>query len=202
MTAICVIGTELSARLPARADLRRRSLALLAVRASSRSCKVAAGDAPAGAIDPSLSLVQPVRDRRVGALHARRADGRVHLLGLGERGQPQRGERGLRQRARAGRPVLDGHPARHLRRGDGRRGQRSPASTTVAELRGRHRRSSARSPTDVLGTELELARAAGDHHLGPRRRPRRRSCPPRARRSRWRARGRSRRSSDASIRAS
>lgn len=57
MTAICVIGTELSARLQ-RILIFGQVLALL-VFAVVAIVKVAAGDAPSGSIDPSLSWFNP-----------------------------------------------------------------------------------------------------------------------------------------------
>ena len=62
MTAICVIGTELSARLQ-RVLIFGQVVALLLF-AVVAIVKVAAGDAPAGSIDPSLSWFNPFDDRR------------------------------------------------------------------------------------------------------------------------------------------
>ena len=101
MTLICVLGTDLSARL--QNILIGAQVGALLLFAAVALAKVAGGDAPEGSLDPSLSLAQPVRDRLDERAHRGPAHRRVHLLGLGERRQPHRGGRGLRRPRRAAR---------------------------------------------------------------------------------------------------
>ena len=112
MTAIVVIGIELSART--QIGLLAAEIITLALFAVVALIKVYAGAAPAGSIDPSLSWLnpfspQPQRDLR------RDAAGGVHLLGLGHDGDGQRGDRGPHRGARQGDGDQHPDPARHLR---------------------------------------------------------------------------------------
>ena len=102
MTVICVLGTELSAHFQ-RFMIGAQVLAML-IFAAVAIIKVAAGDA-AGRLGRSRAvLVLAVRGRQRQRPGARPPDRRVHLLGLGVGGQPQRGDRGLRPARRASRP--------------------------------------------------------------------------------------------------
>ena len=100
MTAICVIGIELSART--QVFLLGAELITLALFAIVALIKVAAGDAGPNAVDPSLSMVQPVRHRQLRRVGRRHPDRGLHLLGLGLDGHGQRGERGLQRDAGQG----------------------------------------------------------------------------------------------------
>ena len=118
MTAICVIGIELSART--QVGLLGAEIITLALFAIVALYKVYSGDALDGP-PARAQLVLPVRDqlhRRVGGRPAR---GGVHLLGLGQHGLRQRGDDRLRVDARQGGDRQHGDPRRHLRaRGHGR----------------------------------------------------------------------------------
>ena len=109
MTAICVIGIELSART--QVGLLGAELVTLVLFSVVALVKVAAGTPGPHAVDPSLSWINPLADRLVRRDDQRRADRGVHLLGLGQHGHGQRGEprraRGPRQGGAAG----DGDPA-------------------------------------------------------------------------------------------
>ena len=118
VTAICVIGTELSART-SRIMIGAQVGALLLF-AVVALVKVFGGDGADGLDRPVAVLAVAVGGQHLRRAGARPAHGRVHLLGLGERGQPQRGDRGLRQRAGPGgagehRAPAAHLPARHLR---------------------------------------------------------------------------------------
>ncbi len=102
-------------------------------------------------LDRSLVVVaQPLRDRQPGDARLGAPDRRLHLLGLGVGGEPDRRDRGLTLGARAGSGAQHGDPARDLRLGRRRRSspspasRRSPSSTTT-------RASSGRSPATCSG---------------------------------------------------
>ena len=115
MTAICIIGTELAAELQdVLIVLQVGALLLFAGVAlvqglrrhgagRARRSRSSTGSSPF-AIDSTSTLVSALLHRR------------LHLLGLGERGQPDRGDARLVPRARPRRRRLDRDPARHLRR--------------------------------------------------------------------------------------
>ena len=114
MTAICVLGTELSARVQ-NVLIVVQVLSLL-VFAAIAIGKVITDDATADALDPVAQLAQPLRGRR-GGPHRRPAARRLRLLGLGVGGQPDRRDDRLGQRARARRDPLHDPPARDVRGG-------------------------------------------------------------------------------------
>ena len=130
LTAICILGTELSARVQNVMIIAQ--VASLLLFAGVALAKVWGGDATAASIDPSWSWFSPFaidsRDALVAVAPARR----LHLLGLGERRQPLRGDH--EQPARAGHLGAREHrrPARHLRLGRGRPSSRSPGSSGSA----------------------------------------------------------------------
>ena len=86
MTAICVIGTELSAQVQRVMIFAQvGALLLFAVVALIKGGALRARSARA-------VVVLAVRVDSPNALVLGRADGGVHLLGLGERREPQRGD--------------------------------------------------------------------------------------------------------------
>ena len=101
MTLICVLGTELSARL--QNVLIFAQVGALLLFAGVALVKVFARRRPGGIAGAVALVAQPVRDRVDERAHRRPAHRRVHLLGLGERGEPDRGGRGLGLGARAAR---------------------------------------------------------------------------------------------------
>ena len=127
MTWICVLGTDVSARL--QNILILVQVVSLLVFAAVAIFRALDGDSPLDEIDPSARLAQPVRRRRRGA-ELRPAARRLRLLGLGVGGQPERGDPGRRQDARPRGAAVDVHPAGDLRvRGDrGRRLRRHPVA--------------------------------------------------------------------------
>ena len=90
MTMICVLGTELSAHF--QRFLIFAQVAALLIFAVVALVKVGAGDAPGGVDRPGAVLVLALRGRRPQRARARAAHRRLHLLGLGERGEPERGD--------------------------------------------------------------------------------------------------------------
>ncbi len=186
VTLICVLGTELSARVQRVMILAQvGALLLFAVVAL---IKVAAGDAPAGSIDVEWSWFSPFAvdsTQRPGGGHAERS---VHLLGLGERRQPERGDRGLDVGSRPGRRRQHGRAARDLCRDD-RRGGRLRRARSRRRVRGRRRSLRGARPPTCSATGWT---GSSCWRSSPRRspRPRPRSCPGRARRCRWPVRGR------------
>ena len=105
MTAICVIGIELSART--QVGLLGAEIITLALFAVVALVKVATGNAGPDAVDPSLVVAEPVRrSTRFERAGQRRADRGVHLLGLGQHGDRQRGDPGLDTRVPARRRSL------------------------------------------------------------------------------------------------
>ena len=101
MTAIVVIGIELSART--QVGLLAAEIFTLALFAVVALVKVYAGSAPAGLDPPEPLLDQPLRAQPQRDL-GRDAAGGLHLLGLGHDRDRQRGDRGPRRGARARRP--------------------------------------------------------------------------------------------------
>ena len=94
MTWICVLGTDVSARLQNLLIIVQVvSLLVFAVVAIVRAAR---GDSPLDEITPSHRLAQPVRCRRRRAELGPAARG-LRLLGLGVGGQPQRGDDRRRQ---------------------------------------------------------------------------------------------------------
>ena len=131
MTYICYRGIEVSARL--QYALLGIEVVVLVVFAVVALVKVYTGNAPAGSLHPSLSLVLPV------GLELRRASstgallGGLHLLGLGHRGRGQRGDRRTRRKT-PGRAavIVDAPAAGHLRARRPSPPWRSPASAPRA----------------------------------------------------------------------
>ena len=148
MTLICVLGTDLSARL--QNWLIGAQIGALLLFAGVAIWKVVAGDAPDGSLDPQLSWLSPFAIDSTSRARRRPAHRRVHLLGLGERGQPHRGGRGLRHRARQGGGAVDRDPARDVRVGRDRGGRVRRASTASPSSR-TTTRSSPRSPATCSG---------------------------------------------------
>ena len=108
MTTICVIGTELSAHL--QRVLTLGQVAILLLFAGGVFVRLIIGKVPDELDRPRARWLSPF-GVEYSALLTRRAAGRLHLLGLGERGQPLGGDRGLRPGARAGRHREHGDPA-------------------------------------------------------------------------------------------
>ena len=92
MTTICVLGTELSAHI-------QRIMIFAQVGALLLFAVVAL--VKGGALTSLVVMALAVRHRQHERTDPGRAHGGVHLLGLGERGQPERGDRGLELGARA-----------------------------------------------------------------------------------------------------
>ena len=128
MTAICVYGIELSART--QVGLLGAELLTLGIFAVVALVKVAAGTAGPNAVDPSLSWLNPFAVDSFDAFVERGAAVGLHLLGLGQHGHRQRGERELQRDARPRRRRQHLHPAGDVRdrrrRGPGLR--RSPGA--------------------------------------------------------------------------
>ena len=118
MTLICVLGTELSARV--------QRVMILAQVGRTAAVRRRGPDQGGGQRRPRrldrrrVVVVLAVRRGQHQRPRARAVERLVHLLGLGERGQPERGDRGLQHRAGPGRDRQHGHPAGHLRRDGGR----------------------------------------------------------------------------------
>ena len=197
LTWICILGTELSARIQNVMIIAQ--VASLLLFAGVALGKVWSGDAGARRDRSLVVVVLAVRDRRSRRADRRAPDRRLRLLGLGERGQPLRGDVEQPARARPLRADEHGHPARdlRLRRGRGGRVRRARAAGGVRRRRGDPRRARARRARLARGTSSSSSRSS------PRRsrRPRRRSSRPRGRRSRWRGRAPTRRRSRGSTRA-
>ena len=146
---ICYIGIELSARtqqllLPiGDRDARRCSR-------SSRSQGLR--ERARGSVKPSLSWFNPFAISQFQRARRRHPARDLHLLGLGLRGQRQRGDRERRRGLRQGGGRLDVHPARHLRlRRDGGAGVRRARSSLIDN------QSDVFAPLakDVLGSPLD-----------------------------------------------
>ena len=105
LTWICILGTELSARIQNVMIIAQ--VASLLLFAGVALWKVWSGDAGPDAIDPSWSWFSPFADRRSRRVDRRAPDRRLRLLGLGERGEPLRGD--VEQPARAGPLRADEH---------------------------------------------------------------------------------------------
>ena len=99
MTAICVIGTELSARVQRVMVLAQVGALVLLVVVGA--IQLIFGGAPETSIPVSLSWLNPFDAPSYSALLSALLAWCLHLLGVGERGQPHRGDRGR----------LDGRPA-------------------------------------------------------------------------------------------
>ena len=125
MTAICVIGTELSAHFQdvliiaqVLALLAFAGTALYGGLSGTSTASTDLGDFVA--TTPEFSLAQSLRCRRSGPDRGAAAR-RLRLLGLGVRGQPQRGDRGGVLNSGPGSHRLDRRAAGDLRRGGRRR---------------------------------------------------------------------------------
>ena len=100
LTWICVLGTDISARLQ-NVLILGQVFALL-VFAVVAIAKAVGDDSALDAIDPSLELAEPVRGRRSGADVGPPAR-RLRLLGLGVGGEPERGDHRRQQHPGPGR---------------------------------------------------------------------------------------------------
>ncbi len=98
MTAICVIGTEISAKL--QRVLTIGQVAILLLFAGAVFVRLIFDKVPESSISPELSWLSPFGAEYAGLLD-RSPPGGLHLLGLGVGREPLRGERGLFARARA-----------------------------------------------------------------------------------------------------
>ncbi len=116
MTAICVIGTELSARL--QNVLTLLQVGALLIFAIVALIKVYTGNAPEGSTDPAGSWFSPFAVSTFTRARLRAPARRLHLLGLGERRQPHRGDDRLDALPGLAAIVEHARPARHLRRRD------------------------------------------------------------------------------------
>ena len=164
MTWICVLGTDISARL--QNALIFGQVGALLVFAVVAICA-----------RPSTAPARSTRSRRRcrwlnpfgeggSAPVGGPAAGRLRLLGLGVGGQPQRGDHRRRQRARPRRRLVDVHPAGHLRLGGLRR--RRVRRHPVADRQ--RRRGGVRLRGDRLAGDgrLGLGGALRRRHLGDR----------------------------------
>ena len=151
MTAICVYGIELSART--QVGLLGAEILTLALFAVVAFVKVAAGDAGAASVTPELSWFNPFAISSLDGVRGGLAGGGVHLLGLGQHGVRERGDRRTRAAPGPRRGRLDADPRRHLRArllgGDRvrRAGARSPRTTRATRSGCWARRCSARRST-------------------------------------------------------
>ncbi len=155
MTAICVIGIELSARTAGRPAGRRDRHAGRSSR-SSRSSRSTPATAPAGAIDPSLSWFNPFALSPQRGLTAGDAARRSSSTGAGTRPSTVNEETEDSDEA-PGQGDRDQHPdpARDLRRRRRRGSGATPGSTAGRQprrraQRARRRRSSARRSDKIL----------------------------------------------------
>ena len=127
MTAIVVIGIELSART--QVGLLAAEIVTLALFSVVALIKVYSGDAPDASIHPSLSWINPF-SLSPSEISAGMLLGRLHLLGLGHDRDGQRGDRGLQRGAGQGDRDQHPDPARDLprrrRRGAVLRRRRKP----------------------------------------------------------------------------
>ena len=124
MTAICVIGIELSART--QVGLLGAEIITLVLFAVVALVKVATGDAGPNSVDPSLSLAQPVRDRLVSALVSGVLIAVFIYWGWDSTVTVNEESRGRDRGPGQGRAAGDGDPARDLR--DRRRSPRRPTA--------------------------------------------------------------------------
>ena len=153
MTAITTIGIELSARTQwSCSSAEVVTLGLFAVVALVR---VYSGDALAGSEHPQLSWFSPFAiDGGTRGADDRRPARRLHLLGLGQRGQRQRGDREPERGARPLGGRVDDPARRHLRpRRDGRdrvrrHGEARRRGRRAGDPRHRRPRRHVRQPAD------------------------------------------------------
>ena len=163
MTAICVIGTELSARL--QNVLTLAQVAALLIFAAVALIKVYTDNATPESITPEASWFSPFDDRQLLGARLGAPDRGLHLLGLGERRQPDRGDDRLDPRARPRRDGLHARPARDLRRRHRPRSSRTPASAEVEEFDDDESMFSTLGE-GVLGSQLGQDRRARHRDLG------------------------------------
>ncbi len=131
MTWLCVLGTEMSARL--QNVLILAQVAALLVFAGVALWRATSGDSSLEAVTPSLSWLNPFVGGG-GALTGGLLLGRLRVLGLGVGGEPHRGDRGLRvgTPGRAG-IVSTADPARHLRRRSPTRSSPTPGTAFLSD---------------------------------------------------------------------
>ena len=144
MTAICVIGIELSART--QVGLLGAEIITLVLFSVVALVKVATGDAGPDALDPSLSWINPLGIDSVRRAGQRGPHRRLHLLGLGQHRHGQRGEPRRQRGSGQGGAAGDGDPA-----GDLRRRRLSPRRPTPAP---QHLIDNQDDVLSVLGTEV------------------------------------------------
>ena len=113
MTWICYVGIEISANF--QKALLGIELTMLTVMSIWALVRVGNGQRPGRAPRSHRLVVQPLCGKALQRLRHRACGHALHLLGMGHRGQLQRGDRRRRDRAREGRRHLDVRPARHLR---------------------------------------------------------------------------------------
>ncbi len=164
MTAICIRGTELAASRPGRPDRAsgRRAAPLRRLRPREGLHGRRAGRL----VEAGARLVLAVRVLGLLVAGIGAPDRRVHLLGLGERRQPDRGDARLASRTRAGGRGQHGDPARHLRRRH-HRGGRVRRARDARRVR-RRRRDLRRARRRRARVALGQARHPRDPHLRDR----------------------------------
>ena len=186
MTWICVIGIELNAKTQiGLLGAEIAALGLFAVVALVARLRRRRRSTPRSI--RRCSWFNPFEIGSISALTVGRPDRGLHLLGLGHDGHGERGDRGLGRDAGPRGDRLDADPA-----------SRTYVIVTVAALAfGGPERLANDDSDDVLGVlgqrrlRQRPARQDRDHrgaHVGGGVDARRRSCRPRARRCRWRAR--------------
>ena len=158
LTAVCIMGTELSARVQNVMILAQvGALLLFAVVAL---VKVYGGDALDSSIEPASSWYRP-SPPRAEALSSRPPPRRLHLLGLGERRQPDGGDEEFTLHLGPGRRLQHPDSARHLRLGvRRRRGLRRPGAPGRVRRRRRDlRRRSQATSSARRGTSSSSSRS-------------------------------------------
>ena len=149
MTWICVIGIELNAKT--QRWLLTAEIVTLAIFAVVALVRVWTGDA-ARLDRPDAVVVLPFAIGSCERAGRRRADRHLHLLGLGQPRDGQRGDRGRRHGPGQGGGQRDADPARHLRDRLDRRASPSAASTVSPTTN--RATCSACSANDVFGSDL------------------------------------------------
>ena len=113
MTAICVVGTEISAKL--QRFLTIGQVAIMLMFAAAVFVRLIFDKVPESSISPEAQLALPLRRGVLRDVDRGLVSG-LYLLGLGVGREPLRGERGLLSGAGPGGPRQHDHPAGHLRR--------------------------------------------------------------------------------------
>ena len=128
MTWICWRGIELSART--QQFLLGAEFLTLADLRDRRARQGLRGDAPATSMDPSLSWFNPFDDLDAERADVRGAAGDLHLLGMGHRGDRERGDGGPTESPGRAAVVSDAHARRDLRGRLRRRASPTPARSS------------------------------------------------------------------------